>query len=88
MGLSTNKGESEMETKPLSELNRGRVRVAIWTNTTKDGTLYGVTVGRLYKDGESWKTSEKLSERDLLLAAKAFDISQAWLIEHVRREEE
>ena len=41
-----------------------------------------MTVGRLYKDGETWKTSESFGREDLPLVCKALDRAHTWLYEN------
>jgi hypothetical protein len=72
----------EKKTRPAHEVKLGRVRAAIWPNETKNGTRYGVTVGRLYKTEEGgWRTSTSLDLEDLLLAAKALNEADTWIRE-------
>ena len=37
---------------------------------------------RIYKDGETWKTSESFGREDLPLVAKVADMAHTWLYEH------
>jgi hypothetical protein len=66
-------------TRPLHEVRLGRVKVCIWPNGADKGdTWYSVTVGRLYKDGDTWKTSESFGRDDILLLCKALDMALTW----------
>ena len=47
--------------KPIHEIRMGRIKAAIWQNETDNGIRYNVTVGRLYKDGESTGSRPKAS---------------------------
>jgi hypothetical protein len=38
--------------RPVHELRLGRIRAAVWENSTQNGTRYNVTVSRLYKDDD------------------------------------
>lgn len=42
----------------------GVVKAAIWANDTKVGVRYGVTLQRLYKDGQEWKTTDSFGGDD------------------------
>lgn len=69
-----------METKkPAHEAKQGRVLVTIWENQGRNGTFYSLTVGRLYKTGNDWKTSASLSRKDIPLARTALEEAAAWL---------
>ena len=59
--------------KPVGEIRYGRVRATIWPNDTEHGVRYTVTVSRIYKSGEEWKTSESFWRDDLPLLVKALD---------------
>lgn len=75
--------------RPVSEVKVGRVRAAIWARETKNGTRYGVTVGRLYRTEEGpWRTSPSLDLEDLLLAAKALDFADSWIREAAKSKPE
>lgn len=73
--------------KPIHEVRLGRVRAAVWANVTKSGTRHNVTVARLYKDGDSWKSSDSFSRDDLPLVAKVLDMTHTWLFEHPQESE-
>lgn len=68
--------------KPIHEVKVGRVRAAIWARETKNGTRYGVTIGRLYKTDEGkWRTSSSLDLDDLLLGQRAYALAESWIRE-------
>lgn len=67
--------------KPAKEFRFGTVKVTVWANTTNAGQRHNVTLGRLYKDGEEWKTSDSLGRDDLLEAAKLLDLAHTWIHE-------
>ncbi len=56
--------------KPIHEVRLGSVKAAIWENQTDNGTRFNVTVSRIYKDGEEWKSTESFGRDDLLLLGK------------------
>ena len=59
--------------KPIKEIRIGAIRASIWENQTDDGARYNTTFSRLYKDGESWKSTDSFGRDDLLVLAKVAD---------------
>ncbi len=57
----------------------GRIKAAIWENSTDNGTRHNVTVSRLYKDGDQWKDSSSFGRDDLPLVAKVVDQAHSWI---------
>ena len=72
--------------QPVHEIRFGAVKAAVWENQTPNGTRYGVTVSRLYKDGDEWKRSDSFGRDDLPLLAKVADLAHTWIFEHARAE--
>lgn len=69
--------------KPVHEVKIGRIKAAVWVNTTEGGASHlSVTLGRLYKAGEKWKTSDSFSRDDLPLLGKVIDQAFAWMVEN------
>ncbi len=73
--------------KPVNELRIGAVKAAIWKNSTPNGGRYNVTLARLYKDGDDWKSSDSLGRDDLLNGAKVLDQAHTWIHEQGHGEE-
>jgi hypothetical protein len=67
--------------KPVSEVRIGHIKAAIWKNETENGTFFNVTLSRLYKDGDSWKSSDSFGRDDLLLAAKVLSAAHSRIYE-------
>jgi hypothetical protein len=67
--------------KPVSEVRIGHIKAAIWKNETESGTFFNVTLSRLYKDGDSWKSSDSFGRDDLLLAAKVLSAAHSRIYE-------
>jgi hypothetical protein len=66
--------------KPLTDIRIGRIKAAIWENRTRNnGTMYNVTIVRLYKDGDEWKDSGSFGRDDLPLVAKVADLAHSWI---------
>jgi hypothetical protein len=73
---------SDAKTKPVHEVRLGRVKAAIWANETDNGTRHNVTITRLYKDGDEWKTSTSFGRDELPLVAKVADLAHSWIFQH------
>jgi len=67
--------------RPVSEVRIGHIKAAIWKNETEKGEFYNVTLSRLYRDGDSWKSSDSLGRDDLLLAAKVLSAAHSKIYE-------
>ena len=67
--------------KPVHEIRFGRIKAAIWENETPNGARHNVTLSRLYKDGDEWKSSESFGRDDLPLVAKVSDLAHSWIYE-------
>jgi hypothetical protein len=67
--------------KPVHEVRLGRIKAAVWANETQHGTMYNVTISRLYKDGTQWKDSTSFGRDDLPLLAKVADRIHSWIFD-------
>jgi hypothetical protein len=70
--------------QPVHEVRLGSVKAAIWKNQTENGTRFNVTVGRIYKDGEQWKSTDSFGRDDLLLLGKVIDQAHTWIFDNTR----
>jgi hypothetical protein len=70
------------KTRPVHEIRMGRVKAAIWANETQAGIRHNVTVCRIYKEGNDWKSSDSFGRDDLPLAAKVLDKAHTWIFEN------
>ncbi len=70
--------------RPAQTIRLGAIKAAIWENTFGDNTRYNVSLCRLYKDGDQWKTTESFGRDDLLLLAKVADQAHTWICEQHR----
>jgi hypothetical protein len=68
--------------RPVHEVRMGRIRAAIWENSTDKGVRHNVTISRLYKDGDTWKDSTSFGREDLLLVAKVSDAAHSWIYQN------
>jgi hypothetical protein len=65
--------------RPVHEVRLGRIKAAIWANETDNGVRHNVTITRLYKDGDEWKTSTSFGREELPLVAKVADLAHTWI---------
>ena len=72
--------------QPVHEVRLGSIKAAIWENRTDNGTRFNVTVSRIYKDGEQWKSTDSFGRDDLLVLAKIADQAHSWIFEHAKAE--
>lgn len=70
--------------KPIQTIRLGAIKAAIWENNFGETTRYSVSLCRLYKDGEQWKTTESFGRDDLLLLAKVADQAHSWICDQHR----
>jgi hypothetical protein len=73
---------NEAKAKPVHEVRLGRIKAAIWANETDNGTRHNVSITRLYKDGDEWKTSTSFGREELPLVAKVADLAHTWIYQH------
>src|SRR5438552_13536946 len=71
--------QNDAKTKPVFEVRLGRIKAAIRANETDNGTRNNVTITRLYKDGDEWKTSTSFGREELPLVAKIADMAHTWI---------
>ena len=70
--------------KPVDEVRIGRVKAAIWRNQSDDGfrqPRYSVVFSRIYKDGDTWKSTASFGRHDLLVLAKVADLAHTRICE-------
>ena len=72
---------NDAKQKPVHEIRMGRIKAAIWANETDNGTRHNVTITRLYKDGDEWKTSTSFGREELPLVAKVADLAHTWIFQ-------
>jgi hypothetical protein len=68
--------------QPIHEVRLGSVKAAIWQNQTNNGMRFNVTLARIYKDGDQWKSTDSFGRDDLLLLAKVVDLAHTWIFEN------
>jgi len=68
-----------MSNRPVHEIRLGHVKAVIWANQTDTGVRHNVCVQRLYRDGDTWATTDSFSRDDLPLLAKVADLAHTWI---------
>ena len=74
------------KTKPIHEVRLGHIKAAVWKNETETGVRYNATFSRLYKDGDSWKSTDSFGRDDLLLLGKVADQAHSWIFNQSQEE--
>jgi hypothetical protein len=69
--------------RPVHEIKLGCIQAAIWRNTMVGrAAWFNVSISRLYRDGEQWKTTSSMRRDDLPLVSKAAEMAYAWIWEN------
>ena len=71
---------------PIHEVRLGYIKAAVWKNETEAGVRYNVTFTRLYKDGDTWNSTESFGRDDLLLLSKVADQTHSWIFAQSQEE--
>jgi len=66
-------------TRPTHEVRLASVKAAIWKNENENGARFTTKLSRIYKDGETWKSTESFGRDDLLLVSKVADQAHSWI---------
>lgn len=82
MATATQPRKSDAKPKPVHEVRLGKIKAAIWANETENGIRHNVTITRLYKDGDEWKTSTSFGRDELPLVGKVADLAHSWIFQH------
>lgn len=67
--------------RPLHEIRLGNIKAAIWENQTANGTRYGVTLQRVYRDDVGWQSSDSFGRDDLPVVEKVCDLAYRYIHE-------
>jgi hypothetical protein len=57
------------------------VKAAVWANEVDGSIRHNVTLQRIYKDGDKWKSSQSFGRDDLALVAKVADLAHTWIFQ-------
>jgi len=79
-------GQQQERQRPAHEIRLGRIKAAIWANSTDLGVRYSVSLTRLYKDQGSgeWRTSSSFGRDDLLLVAQVCQMALVWVYQEMQ----
>jgi hypothetical protein len=80
------KTTQNISNKPINEVRLASVKAAIWKNENENGARFTTKLSRIYKDGDTWKSTESFGRDDLLTVAKVADMAHTWI--HQREQEE
>ncbi len=67
--------------KPIMKISVGGCHAAIWQNIGQYGRYYTVSFDRTYKNGDDYKSTQRLGFDDLLNAAKVMDAAHSKIME-------
>ena len=68
--------------QPVHEERLGRMKAVVWENTTANGSMFNVTFGRIYRDGDEWKESQSFGRDDCLVLARLAELTSVWIYRH------
>ena len=74
--------------RPVREIRMGRVKAAVWRNTTENGSMHNVTIQRLYRTDDGWATTTSFGRDDLPLVARVADLAHSWIYEQAARQDD
>lgn len=86
--MATAQATASSVKRPVHEIRFGRVKAAIWENETSQGVRHNVTFQRIYRDGETWKTTDSFGRDDLQLVQKVADLAHTWIYEQAQESSE
>jgi hypothetical protein len=72
--------------RPVHEIRLGRIKAAVWANDTENGVRHSVTLSRIYKDGNEWKSTDSFGREDLPLVCKVADQAHSWIYQLAQEE--
>ncbi len=70
-----------MARRPVHEIRRGLILVRVWVKRSKTGSPFTLSVLRLYRNGDEWKESSRLSRDDIPVVRLALDEAHRWLLQ-------
>ena len=68
--------------KPAHEIRRGAVKALIWENDGENGRFYRFTLARLYKEGDTWKSTTSFGAQDIPKLSTVLVQVEDWISEH------
>ena len=87
----------ESKDRPVKTIRIRNIRANIWANRTQMGTMFNVTVDRIWKEDDhlsedggqvlragEWQQSSSFGKDDLLLLAKVVDQAHTWIYKTIQ----
>ena len=71
--------EQAPKTQPAHQIRSRSVKAALWKNETDKGTFYNLTLERLYKDGEVWKSASSFGLGDTADIESVLKQAREWV---------
>ena len=81
MNKTKNEKMKTTTNRPIHEVRLGAIKAAVWKNENETGARDNVTLSRIYKDGDTWKSTDSFGRDDLLPLAKVADQAHSWIHE-------
>src|SRR3954447_17129105 len=76
-------GNGEAKNPPATVVRHGRVKVAVWTNYSRNGRpYYSTTVSRVYRTEDGYGQATSFDRGDLLVLAEALREALHWISTH------
>jgi hypothetical protein len=77
--MTTNEQKETKANKPANEIRLGNIKAAIWKTDTENGARFNVTLCRIYRTDDKWKSTTSFGRDDLQLVGKVADRAQDWI---------
>lgn len=81
MTKQTTKPKADQNNKPVHVIRLRGVKAAVFENRSDQGVFHKVSLQRVYKDGEEWKTTTSLGRDDLPVARLLIERAWTWILE-------
>ena len=81
MEVTQQQPDPQTNNRPAFTTRRGRLTLTVWANETEQGTRFSSEISRTWKDGEEYRTTTRLDERDLLSASRLAQLADDWVAE-------
>lgn len=74
------------KTQPAHQLRSRSIKCAVWKNESANDSFYTLTLDRLYKDGEVWKTSHSFGIGDAADIELVLTQAREWVAAQTKAE--
>ena len=80
----SNRNSASTAPAPVRTLRLGRIKAAVWENSSEQRAFYNVTFARTYMDAEKkFRDTDSFGRDDLLLLAKLADQAHTFICEQM-----